>query len=310
MSDNTDLMKPARNLQEAKLHLDDRGFCVLARLLSDVQLVEMRERITRQARHERDLGVAGVDEAQLNSQNQYIYAILNKGRVFFDLFERDLIHELIQHLLGDDYLLSASDAVIAAPGAPDMPLHTDQWWLPASSPPDASPVRAGSVKRFELRTSTNACPASHDIAPPAVGNVMWAITDFTVDNGGTRIVPGSHLAGVNPDPMVPHRIRTIGLEVKAGQAFVFDGRLWHGTGANRTAHPRYGILTTYCGPQFRQMENYPLMVRPDVLDRASPRLRATLGFKIWQGYGKLDRPDDVDSIVRGGPIIGSYDDMT
>jgi ectoine hydroxylase-related dioxygenase (phytanoyl-CoA dioxygenase family) len=308
MSDlTTDRMKPASNLQEAKLQLDERGFCVLEKLLSDAQLTEMRERITRQARHERDLGVAGLDDAQLTSQNQYIYAILNKGQVFFDLFERDLIHELIRHLLGEDYLLSASDAVIAAPGVPDMPLHTDQWWLPASSPPGHAPARAGSVKRFGLRTSVNARPASHDIAPPAVGSVMWAIPDFTRDNGGTRIVPGSHLAGVNPDPTVPHRIGTIGLEVRAGQAVLFDGRLWHGTGANRTRESRYGILTTYCGPQFRQMENYPLMVRQDMLNRASPRLRGILGFKVWQGYGKLDRPD-VASLSRNDPIISSYDE--
>ena len=53
---------------------------------------------------------------------------------------------------------------------------------------------------------------------------MWAVTDFTRHNGGTRIVPGSHLTGVNPDPTVPHRVTTIALEVRAGQAVVFDGR--------------------------------------------------------------------------------------
>jgi ectoine hydroxylase-related dioxygenase (phytanoyl-CoA dioxygenase family) len=93
----------------------------------------------------------------------------------------------------------------------------------------------------------------------------------------------------------------------AGQATVFDGRLWHGTGANRTAEPRYGVLTTYCGPQFRQMENYPLMLRQNVLDRASPRLRAILGFKVWQGYGKLDR-SDVTTISHHDPIVASYDE--
>jgi ectoine hydroxylase-related dioxygenase (phytanoyl-CoA dioxygenase family) len=219
----------------------------------------------------------------------------------------DLIHELVAYLLGGDYLLSASDAVIAAPGVTDMPLHTDQWWLPASAPFDRAPQRAGSVKRFGLQTSVDARPASGDIAPPVVGNVMWAITDFTANNGGTRIVPRSHLAGVNPDPGLPHRIATIGIEMAAGQAVVFDGRLWHGTGANRTSEPRYGLLTTYCGPQFRQMENYPLMLRQELLDRASPRLRATLGFKVWQGYGKLDR-SDLAVVSRHDPIIQCYDE--
>src|SRR5262249_43945074 len=122
-----DWMLPAASSSEAKRQLDDNGFCVLGRLLSDGQVTKMRDRIVRQARIERERGVAGIDDAQLTTQNQYIYAIINKGRVFLDLFEMDLIHELVAHLLGGEYLLSASDAVIAAPGVTDMPLHTDQW---------------------------------------------------------------------------------------------------------------------------------------------------------------------------------------
>jgi ectoine hydroxylase-related dioxygenase (phytanoyl-CoA dioxygenase family) len=307
--EGVDWMRPAASPSEAKHQLDQNGFCVLGRLLNDGQITEMRDRIARQARYERERGLAGMDDAQLTSQNQYIYAIINKGRVFLDLFEMDLIHELITHLLGEDYLLSASDAVIAAPGVADMPLHTDQWWFPACALPDRPPRRTGSVKRFGLETSVDPRPTSREIAPPAVGNVMWAITDFSADNGGTRIVPRSHLAGVNPDPGVPHRIATIGIEMAAGQAVVFDGRLWHGTGANRTRDPRYGLLTTYCGPQFRQMENYPLMLRQELLDRASPRLRAILGFKVWQGYGKLDRPD-LAMVSRHDPIIQCYDNAS
>jgi hypothetical protein len=101
LKDNSiDWMRPASSPAEAKCQLDKNGFCVLGRLLNDGQIAEMRERIGCQARYEKERGVAGLDDAQLSSQNQYIYAILNKGRVFLDLFEMDLIHELIAHLLG------------------------------------------------------------------------------------------------------------------------------------------------------------------------------------------------------------------
>jgi ectoine hydroxylase-related dioxygenase (phytanoyl-CoA dioxygenase family) len=302
----TNWMQPAASVAEAKRQLDAQGFCVLEKLLSDAQIAEMRERISRQAQYEREIGAAGLDDAQLTSENQYIYAIINKGRVFLDLFEHELIHALMAHILGEDYLLSASDAVIAAPGMSEMPLHSDQWWLPTASAPTVPHIRAGSVKRFGLAASLDSRAASHPIAPPVVGNVMWAITDFTAENGGTRFVPGSHLAGISPDPTVPHRIPTVAVAVKAGHAVVFDGRLWHSTGANRTAEPRYGILTTYCGPQFRQMENYPMITRPEVLERISLRLRAILGFKVWQGYGKLDRPDRA-TISRDDSRVDSYD---
>ena len=142
--ETTALMKPATNLRHAMRQLDDRGFCVLNKLLSDTQLAEMRLRITQQAQYETEIGAAGMDDAQLSSQNQYIYAILNKGRVFLDLFENDLIHKLIEHLLGEDYLLSASDAVIAAPGVPTChftPTNGGCRRFPIPTQPERAPVR-------------------------------------------------------------------------------------------------------------------------------------------------------------------------
>lgn len=302
----TDWMQPARDEAEARRHLEERGYCMLGKLLSDAQIAALRERIARQAAYEREIGADGRDDAQIENFNQYIYALINKGRIFQDLLEFDSVQHLIGYVLGEDYLLSANDAVMVAPGSREMPLHSDQWWLPAASSPPTSHVRPGSVKRFDQSTSLDGAPARTPVLPPAVCNVMWAITDFTAHNGATRIVPGSHLAGTSPDPAVPHRIATIAVEAKAGQAMIFDGRLWHATGANQTRESRCGVLTTFCGPQFRQMENYPLITRDEVIARLSPRLKEILGFKVWQGYGKRDRPD-VPVISRDDPLIGAYD---
>lgn len=48
---------------------------------------------------------------------------------------------------------------------------------------------------------------------------------------------------------------TVAAKSPAGTAMVFDGSLWHGTGANVSDVNRYGLLTTFCGPQFRPQEN-------------------------------------------------------
>jgi len=127
-----------------------------------------------------------------------------------------------------------------------------------------------------------------------VCSIMWMISPFSDENGGTRLVPGTHLSGAFPDPAIPHPVATVAACAEAGTALVFDGRLWHSTGANRTDQPRMGIITTYCGPQFRPMENYTIAVKDEVLARrGSPLLRQLLGFKVWQGYGKMDNPTDV-----------------
>ena len=78
----------------------------------------------------------------------------------------------------------------------------------------------------------------------------------------------------------------------AGTALIIDGRIWHGTGANRTARDRLAALTTFCGPQFRPQENYTVGVSDDVLGDADEHLLSMLGFAVWSGYGRTGDPTD------------------
>ena len=134
-----------------------------------------------------------------------------------------------------------------------MDLHTDQWWMPEPIHRRPNPVPAGSLTR-ELSNRVDDHPAM--IAPPVVLNVMWMLNDFTVENGATRIVPRSHLYGRRPDKDRDKDVVSIPAEGVAGSAMLFDGRIWHGTGANVSDGHRLGILTTFVTPQFRPQENY------------------------------------------------------
>ena len=67
-------------------------------------------------------------------------------------------------------------------------------------------------------------------------------------------------------------------------------RLWHSTGANISNDSRWGILSYLCAPQFRQQENMMVGTSPEVLAQASPELLSLLGFKLWQGYGRIEAP--------------------
>ena len=120
---------------------------------------------------------------------------------------------------------------------------------------------------------------------------MYCLSDFTEINGATRIVPKSHLTGLQPPPDVPHTTVSMAAEAKAGSAIVFEGRLWHGTVANKSNGNRLGLLATYCAPQFRAQENYTLGVDPAVVEQASPELLSRLGYKIWNAYGRTGDPN-------------------
>ena len=71
---------------------------------------------------------------------------------------------------------------------------------------------------------------------------------------------------------------------------VFDGRLWHGTGANKGNDERLGVLATFCAPQFRQQENQTLGLDRALWPKLSDKLRNRLGFSPWNAYGRVESP--------------------
>ena len=75
-------------------------------------------------------------------------------------------------------------------------------------------------------------------------------------------------------------------EGPAGNVVIWEGRTWHATGENVTNQPRYGMVTLYCGPQFRTLDNFTLGIRPEVYADASPELLALIGFEPWNGCGQ------------------------
>jgi len=60
---------------------------------------------------------------------------------------------------------------------------------------------------------------------------------------------------------------------------ITDGRVLHGTGINHTDMPRIVMLNGMQHPVIRQQENWMLSVRPEVIERASPKLLQRMGYQ-------------------------------
>ena len=292
------------------------GYCLLADALTAAELQEARERLSAQAAAERERGVAYLDggpgqrwgafadadgavrqdrfTAAAGGVSQRLFMLLNKGRIFRDIVLKEAALDLVRHVLGDHFQLSCSTANIVGAGAAPMELHTDAWWMPPPVPKGAFGLPVGSITRQEAGEVRVGATMT---APPACVNSMWLLVDFRAANGATRVAPGSHLSGRQPNPQLYAEEDLVAIEAPAGTAMFFEGRLWHGSGVNRTAEPRMGLLNTYCGPQFRPQENYTLGMLPDVLADAPPALKELIGFKVWNGYGRFDAPA-VEMIAR------------
>jgi ectoine hydroxylase-related dioxygenase (phytanoyl-CoA dioxygenase family) len=282
--DNERLPEPTRDPERLKQDVDAFGYCVYERALEGDVLAKLRARLLAQATAELEMGIAVEDGG---GANQRLFMLINKGQVFRDVVLHEGTSDIVAHILGREFQLSTLSANIAKPGGVAMDLHTDQWWMPAPSRPEDPPVRPGNITRLDFDRDEDAAEIVQ-ISPPVACNVMYMLNDFTAHNGGTRLVPRSHLTGRQPTESLG--LKPIAAEGPAGTAVIFEGRTWHGTGANVCDRLRLGLLATFCGPQYRTQENYTLGILPEVFDQCSDELKRRLGFAVWNAYGRVGSP--------------------
>lgn len=220
------------------------GFVILDRVLGPAELAALRRALEPhlQGKH------FGRNRFE-GRRSQRVYALLAKDPVFGDLVGHPRVLRLLDRLLEPSYLLSAALAIHLGPGEDAQPFHFDD----------------GSYHIPRPR-------------PPVGVSTIWAIDDFTVDNGATELIPGSHRWG--GEVPAADDARTRAMVMPAGSVVVFLGTLWHRGGANRTHRPRLAITPQYCQPWARQLENMPLAVPLEVAARYPRRVQELLGFSI------------------------------
>ncbi len=123
-------------------------------------------------------------------------------------------------------------------------------------------------------------------------NVMWAVSDFTEENGATRIWPGSHRHSLDRslDPAC-----AIAAEMSAGSALIFLGSVTHGAGANTTPLPRTGIIVSYCLGWLKTYENQFLAYPREVARGFPENLQRLIGYQMhrpnlggWEGQDPIE----------------------
>jgi len=157
------------------------------------------------------------------------------------------------------YQVHATAALKVGPGATEQVLHREE-----------DPFQFFSVPR-----------------PRMILASMWAITDFSEANGGTHIVPGSHLW---PKDRTARHDEVVAAAMPAGSVLLWMGGTLHGAGANRTGQWRYGIFLSYSLGWLRQEENQFIDVPHDVARTLDKPLRDLVGYRMHLGLGYADAP--------------------
>jgi ectoine hydroxylase-related dioxygenase (phytanoyl-CoA dioxygenase family) len=179
-------------------------------------------------------------------------ALIARSPSFRELAAHPLVLGVLDRVLGDhatNYQLHLTQVIDIGPGEPAQLVHRDQWAF------DFFPFPAG----FEVECHT-----------------MWAMTDFTEENGGTRVIPGSHKW---EDRLRPDPIQTVAVEMPKGSVLIYIGSLYHGGGPNASDGHRLGINVGYTLSWLRQEENQYLACPPEVARTLPETLAKLIGYQ-------------------------------
>jgi hypothetical protein len=135
-------------------------------------------------------------------------------------------------------------------------------------------------------------------------NTIWAMTDFTAENGATRLIPGSHRF---EDKLTFTETDTVPAEMARGSVLLYTGALYHGGGANRSTGPRNGVNITYSVGWLRQEENQYLTVPQEIARDLPDDLLRVMGYAPGAyALGYVDDLRDPLDALRGGPPGSSF----
>ena len=263
-----DLPKATKDIKQMRKDIKEWGFCLIEDAMSKEQCDRFLNRLLDQAEGER---LAGVD--QPTPSGQYINTLINKGEVFVQCIEQNIeavqagpvIEQIMDETLGKGWICHSFLSNGSDPGGYPQGLHIDQ----------------GPLLPWVTEEA------------PALFNTMYIPQDVNEKNGGTLVIPGSHkiLIEAGSGGKIGKLPPAINLEAKAGTIMLFDGRMLHGTGVNRTDKQRFVATMSNVKAWTRTQENWVISVAPDVLENASPKLLHRIGLQALtygatiEGYG-------------------------
>lgn len=267
------LPEPTADLDQQRSDLEIHGYCIVADALSEPERARVLDRLLSQAAAEDVAGLAIMD-----GPNQTVGNLVDKGEEFWPALTHAIIDDLIGWLIGEQAILSSSLGKLVSKGGEPGFIHNDQGYL-------------------DLR-----------IADPLVANVMWMISEFSEANGGTQLIPGSHLLHrEHGDPVADDA--WVAAAGPPGSAMVFDGRLTHRTGVNITDERRVGVLTYWCRPWIRQQENMVASLRDETIAAMPEAVRRRTGFEVFRSLGGVDFSPTLGELVdRSAPRTGRLGD--
>jgi ectoine hydroxylase-related dioxygenase (phytanoyl-CoA dioxygenase family) len=124
-------------------------------------------------------------------------------------------------------------------------------------------------------------------------NMLFAIDEFTADNGGTLVVPGTHQRMQSPD-LGYLRASAVPVVCPPGSMLVFDSTLWHAAGTNVSGKDRLGINHQFTRSYIKQQIDYVRALGEGAIASLPPRTQQLLGWytRVVTSLDEYYQPED------------------
>lgn len=139
-------------------------------------------------------------------------------------------------------------------------------------------AKMGGRRRCEGDAAAYPLPRTHD---EVVFNTMWAIDDFTAENGATVVYRGSNSARDREPPTDIEPVRAV---MPAGSVLIWTGKTFHGGGANHTEVPRFGVVIEYVAGYLRSHENIQAAMPRDLVRALPERMQELIGYHLYPDF--------------------------
>lgn len=260
---------------EVSAALDENGYVILDDLVSPALIETVRAEMQPYV----DATPFGGDEA-FGRHTKRTGRLVERSPAGRELIMTPNLLAAIRNFLGrgsSNIQLSTTQMISVSPGNKPQPLHRDE----------------GAWDFFPW-------PQDYHVQV----NVLWAMTEFTEHTGATVLVPGSHI-GPQHDP---DKSKLISAEMSPGSAILLTGKIYHGTGANRSNQVRQALDVNYAVGWVRQGENQYLSTPLEVARTLPADLLRLMGYEICGlGTGYVGDYEDPMSVIDRAKAMNQFD---
>lgn len=198
--------------------LQQQGFCLIPDLLPRAEALSLGKALL--ALHTEQQEELAGEMHGAGEDYQTLFGLLNREDRVWGCAAHPVVQEVVRPLLGESYRVVEAVSKPTWPGAPAQHMHVD------------------SASHFNV------------VPPPECPwmiNSIWMLTDFTVENGCTRVVPMSHTSRLKvPPPGIEESSLVLPVEGNAGSVILWHSGLYHQAGANTSASAvRVGLNIAY-----------------------------------------------------------------